>query len=102
MTAGCAVVSGAVLTKVHDLRRAFRGRALVTVLIVVAMFSVVMAWPVVYGMFTWSVIGALLHALQLIAAMFAVALCAFELARFLGRHGALPPARHLPDAEVAR
>ncbi|MEV6718722.1 hypothetical protein AB0M48_42545 [Lentzea sp. NPDC051208] len=102
MTAGCAVVSGVVLTGVRDLRQAFRRRALVTVLIVVAMFFVVMVWPVVYGMFAESVIGALLHALQLIAAMFAVVLCAFELARFLGHHGALPPTRRRPDAEVAR
>ncbi|MCX2953809.1 hypothetical protein [Lentzea sp. NEAU-D7] len=102
MTAGCAVVSGVVLTRVHDLRGAFRSRALVTVLLVVAMFVVAMAWPVVYGMSAESLIGAVLHALQLIAAMFVVALCAFRLVRFLGRYGALPHTRHRPDAEVAR
>lgn len=102
MTAGCAVVSGVVLTRVHDLRGAFRSRALLTVLLVAAMFFVVMAWPVVYGMFAESVIGAVLHALQIIAALFAVGLCAVKVARFLGRYGALPPTRHRPDAEAAR
>ncbi|WP_439664118.1 hypothetical protein ACSHWB_23335 [Lentzea sp. HUAS TT2] len=102
MAAGCAVAAGVVLIRVRDLRAGHRSRVLVTVLLVVAMFSLVMAWPVVYGMFASSVIGAVLFAVQIIAALFAVALAAVKLARFLGRYGVLPPTRHRPDSGVAR
>ncbi|MEU3647026.1 hypothetical protein AB0E59_26830 [Lentzea sp. NPDC034063] len=97
MAAGCVVASGVVLIRVRDLRAGHRSRVLVTVLFVVAMFSLVMAWPVVYGMFASSVIGAVLFAVQLIAALFAVVVAGVELARFLGRYGVLRP-----DGQVAR